>query len=111
MALFMLSLGGIPPTVGFMGKLLIFRASIDAGLIGLTVVGVLTSAAAIYFYLRVVVYMYMRPAPDAAPSYERYWPTELGLVLSSVGVLAFGILPGLLSPWLDRAGLIFGFGG
>jgi NADH:ubiquinone oxidoreductase subunit 2 (subunit N) len=46
-----------------MGKLLIFRAAVDAGLVGLVIVGVLTSAVGAYYYLRVVVYMYMRPAP------------------------------------------------
>ena len=61
----MLSLGGIPPTVGFMGKLLIFRSAVDAGLVGLAIVGVLASAAGVYYYLRVVVYMYMRPSPRA----------------------------------------------
>jgi len=65
MAVFMLSLGGIPPMAGFMGKLLIFKAAVDAGLVGLVIVGVLTSAVGAYYYLRVVVYMYMRPAPDA----------------------------------------------
>ena len=57
----MLSLGGIPPMAGFMGKLFIFRAAVDAGLVGLVIVGVLTSAVGAYYYLRVVVYMYMRP--------------------------------------------------
>ena len=68
MAVFLLSLAGIPPTAGFVAKLYIFQAAVGAQLYGLAVVGVLTSVLGAYYYLRVVVYMYMRPAegePDA----------------------------------------------
>ena len=70
MAVFMLSLGGIPPTVGFMGKLFIFRAAVDAGLVGLAIVGVLASAAGAYYYLRVVSTCTCgrRPRPARCPS-------------------------------------------
>ncbi len=108
MAAFMLSLGGVPPTVGFMGKLLLFRASVDAGLLGLTVLAVLASAAGIYYYLRVVVYMYMRPSPDGITVPERHWTTELALAVSAVGVVLLGVLPNLLGDWLSRTGLLFG---
>ena len=60
MALFMLSLTGMPPTVGFIGKFYIFRAAIDADLIWLALVGVITSLISAYYYLRVIVVMYMR---------------------------------------------------
>ena len=60
MTVFMLALGGIPPTAGFLGKYLVFRSAIDAGLVSLVIIGVLNSAASVYFYLRVVVAMYMR---------------------------------------------------
>ncbi len=62
MAVFMLSLAGVPPTAGFIGKLLVFQAAVGAQAYGLAVLGVLTSALGAYYYLRVVVYMYMRPA-------------------------------------------------
>jgi NADH-quinone oxidoreductase subunit N len=62
MAVFLLSLAGIPPTAGFVGKLFIFQAAIGGQLYLLAIVGVLTSALGAYYYLRVVVYMYMRPA-------------------------------------------------
>ncbi|HTS82434.1 MAG TPA: NADH-quinone oxidoreductase subunit N, partial [Myxococcaceae bacterium] len=107
MAVFMLSLGGIPPMAGFMGKLLIFRAAVDAGLVGLVIVGVLTSAVGAYYYLRVVVYMYMRPAPDAGALPERSFATELALVLSTVAVVVLGIVPGVTSAWLSRGGSLF----
>jgi len=59
---FLLSLAGIPPTAGFVGKLFIFQAAVGGQLYTLALVGVLTSALGAYYYLRVVVYMYMRPA-------------------------------------------------
>jgi NADH-quinone oxidoreductase subunit N len=62
MAVFLLSLAGIPPTAGFVGKLYLFQAAVGAELYGLAVLGVLTSVMGAYYYLRVVVYMYMRPA-------------------------------------------------
>ena len=60
MLMFMLSLGGIPPTAGFMGKLWLFGAAIDAGYTWLAVIGVLNSAISLYYYLRVVVFMYLK---------------------------------------------------
>jgi NADH-quinone oxidoreductase subunit N len=93
MAVFMFALAGIPPTAGFLGKFYIFRASIEAGLTGLTVIGVLNSALAVYFYLRVVVMMYMKPSTGDA------WPAPasphvtLALVLAAAGVLYFGLHP------------------
>jgi NADH-quinone oxidoreductase subunit N len=107
MAVFMLSLGGIPPMAGFMGKLLIFKAAVDAGLVGLVIVGVLTSAVGAYYYLRVVVYMYMRPAPEAGALPERNLATELALVLSTVAVVVLGVLPGITTTWLSRGGALF----
>ena len=60
MLLFMLSLGGIPPTAGFMGKFWLFGAAIDSGYVWLAVIGVLNSAISLYYYLRIVVFMYLK---------------------------------------------------
>ncbi len=110
MAAFMLSLAGIPPTVGFMGKLLIFSAAVDAGLLGLAIVGVLASVAGTYYYLRVVVYMFMRPlGAGESTSAFRHWTTETALVCSAVAVVLLGIVPGPLSAWFSRAGMLFNF--
>ena len=66
LALFLLSLVGIPPTAGFVGKFYLFGAAVRAGYVWLAVIGVLNSAIAAYYYLRVIVYMYMRePEGDA----------------------------------------------
>jgi NADH-quinone oxidoreductase subunit N len=108
MAAFMLSLGGIPPMVGFMAKLLVFRSAVDAGLAGLVVVGALTSAVGAYYYLRVVVYMFMRPPPEKAAVPERIWSTELALAVTAVAVVLLGVAPALVSRWLVPAGQLFG---
>jgi NADH-quinone oxidoreductase subunit N len=108
MALFMLSLGGVPPTVGFLGKLFLFGAAVDAGLLGLAVVGVLSSAVGVYYYLRVVVYMFMRTAPADATEPPRQWTIETALVLSAIAVVGLGVMPGTITGWLSRAGMLFG---
>ncbi|UCE02556.1 MAG: NADH-quinone oxidoreductase subunit N [Candidatus Latescibacterota bacterium] len=61
MALFMIALGGLPPTAGFFGKYSLFRTAIDAGLVSLVVIAVLNTLVSVYYYLRVIVAMYMRP--------------------------------------------------
>ena len=63
MLLFMLSLGGIPPTAGFMGKFWLFGAAIESGYIWLAVIGVLNSAVSLYYYIRIVVYMMLKNEP------------------------------------------------
>jgi formate hydrogenlyase subunit 3/multisubunit Na+/H+ antiporter MnhD subunit len=67
MTVFMLSLGGIPPTAGFFGKYSLFKAAIDAGLVGLVIVAVLNSLVSVYYYLRVVVAMSMQPERAVVP--------------------------------------------
>ena len=94
MAILLLSLTGIPPTVGFFAKLYILLAVVDAGLVWLAVVIVLNAALAAFYYLRVIVYMYMRD-PEADPAPIDASPLgNLGLALSVIGVLALGLFPG-----------------
>ncbi|MEP7120704.1 MAG: NADH-quinone oxidoreductase subunit N [Byssovorax sp.] len=94
-SLFLLSLAGIPPTAGFFGKLYIVKGAIGAGLYPLSVILLLNSALGAYYYLRVMVFMYMRePAPGAAfakPMKSGYVTTAL--VLAAVAVMALGIWP------------------
>jgi NADH-quinone oxidoreductase subunit N len=100
---FLLSLAGVPPTAGFFGKLYLLRASIGAGLTTLAVLLLLNSVVAAYYYLRVMVYMYMREpapgAPIAVPMRSGYVNAALGL--SAAGVLFLGIFP---TSWLELAG-------
>ncbi len=94
-ALFLLSLAGIPPTAGFFGKWFIFRAAIDAGLYWLTILAVVNSVVGAYYYLRVLVYMYMREpaagAPIATPMRSNY--VTAALLVSAALVLALGLAP------------------
>jgi NADH-quinone oxidoreductase subunit N len=94
-SLFLLSLIGVPPTAGFFGKLYVLRASIGAGLYALSVILVLNSALAAYYYLKVLVYMYMRePAPGAPVARPMKSGYVVGaLVVSAVLVLGLGVWP------------------
>jgi NADH-quinone oxidoreductase subunit N len=95
MLLFMLSLGGIPPTAGFMGKFWLFSAAIDAGYYWLAVIGVLNSAVSLYYYIRVVVFMYLKK--ETIGSEPRTSPAlALALAVAVVATLVLGVYPRLL---------------
>jgi NADH-quinone oxidoreductase subunit N len=98
MAIFMFSLTGVPPTAGFMGKFYIFRAVIDADLIWLAIIGVITSLISAYYYLRIIIIMYMRPGEPETRS--ETWLDTTVMVTGLLTVL-LGILPG---PLLALAG-------
>ncbi len=105
---FLLSLGGFPPTVGFIGKWYIFNAAIQEGMYALAIIGVLTSVISVFFYLRIVVMMYMsdETAPEGRPAVSPV--TTVGLVVAFAGVLYLGVLPGgLLSLAADSVASIF----
>ena len=92
LTLFLLSLAGVPLTSGFVGKLLVFGAAVEAGYSWLVVVGVLASAIAAFFYLRVMVAMYMqeREGPEEP---TRFGPLATGVVaLTAVATIVFGLL-------------------
>lgn len=67
LSIFLFSLAGIPPFVGFVGKYYVFAAAVNAGLVPLAIVGVLASAASVYYYLRVMVYLYFKEAHKDLP--------------------------------------------
>jgi len=98
MTLFLLSLTGIPPTAGFFGKFYVILAAVQAGgpLTFLAVLAVLNAAAAAFYYLRVVVYMFMRdPGEEIAvqPHGRLVWT---GLAVTTVLTIVLGLFPGLL---------------
>lgn len=93
MALFMLSLAGIPPTAGFMGKLYIFTAAIKSGYIWLVILGAVNSVISIAYYLRVIVVMYFQqPAPGFATPASTA-AMSIAMTLAAAGVLILGIFP------------------
>ena len=106
MTLFLLSLAGIPPTAGFIAKVSVFSAAIDAGYWDLVLIGVLASVAAAFFYLRVIVLMYMQePADEPVP--ER--PTGLAgpvLAVAAAATLALGVFPGLIVDVIREASVL-----
>ncbi|GIL18981.1 MAG: NADH-quinone oxidoreductase subunit N [Candidatus Jettenia caeni] len=93
MSLFMLSMAGIPPTAGFVGKFYIFSAAIKSGYIGLAVIGVINSVISVFYYLRIMVIMYMKePTRDFNPL--TLSPLiVVAVVLSVIGTLHLGIFP------------------
>src|SRR5438128_2470198 len=108
MTIFLLSLGGFPPTAGFIAKWYIFTAAVKAGYYWLAIIGVLTSVISVFFYLRIVVMMYMSPA--AAPVRVPPVPKIAGaaLILSALAIFYLGILPTHVLDWVAAStGTIF----
>lgn len=101
MAIFMISLAGLPPTAGFFGKFYVFNAAIQAGQLGLVIVGALTSVVSVYYYLRVVYYMVMRPAAAERVVYASS-PVLIGLAIMVMGVLLLGVYPTPAIGWLGQ---------
>ncbi|MGH7311333.1 MAG: NADH-quinone oxidoreductase subunit N, partial [Candidatus Rokuibacteriota bacterium] len=100
LSLFLLSLVGIPPLAGFVGKVYLFGAAVRAGFIWLAVIAVLNSALAAYYYLRVIVYMYMRDPEGATASPVPSFAGALGLAIALVGIVLLGVVP---APFADLA--------
>ncbi len=93
MTVFLLSLGGFPPTAGFIGKWYIFSAAIQEGYYGLAIIGVLSSVVSVFYYLRIVVMMYMA---EGEAEFEAPRPGPVGMAalgLAAAGILYLGILP------------------
>lgn len=109
-SLFLVSLAGLPPTAGFFGKWFVFRAAIDSGFYTLTVIAFLNSVIGVYYYLRVMVFMYMREpaagAPVAVPMRSGY--VTAALLLSAILVLLLGIVPSQSLDMAIKAASIFG---
>jgi NADH-quinone oxidoreductase subunit N len=105
MAIFLLSLAGIPPSAGFIAKVNVFAAAIGAGHWPLVLVGVVASVAAAFFYLRVIVLMFMQEPTDdfeldAAPV------VNVAVAVPAVLTLVLGIVPGLVSGPIEQASVL-----
>jgi NADH-quinone oxidoreductase subunit N len=99
MTIFLLSLGGFPPTAGFIAKWYVFTAAVNAGYYWLAIIGVLTSVISVFFYLRIVVMMYMTPSdtPARFPLVPRI--AGAALVVSAVIIVYLGVLPARVLDW------------
>jgi len=105
MAFFMLSLTGVPATAGFIGKFLVFGASIEAGLIWLAVIGVVTSVFSAYYYVRVIVNMYLRESDKPVETEGETPFVQYAAYISFTAVLVLGLFPALALNLLGGAQL------
>jgi NADH-quinone oxidoreductase subunit N len=105
--IFLLSLIGVPLTGGFFGKFYIFKAALDANLIWLSVLGLLNSAVAAYYYLRIIVVMYMHEPGDSTLTLQ---PPSAGiqatLWATALGTLILGIFPSLILNFATSSSLL-----
>lgn len=104
-ALFMASLTGLPPTAGFLGKFYLFTAALQAGLLWLAVVGVLTSVISVAYYLRAAYVAYLGPERSGVRVHRAPW-AGVGLAFSAAATLLFGLLPGPLTSWAQRVAVL-----
>ena len=107
MLIFMLSLGGIPPTAGFMGKLWLFSAAIESGLVWLAVIFVVNSVISLYYYYRVIVFMWLKDETTGSDLVLSPAMTT-ALVIAVVGSLLFGVYPQVLFDHAQVAADAFG---
>ena len=98
MTLFLLSLAGVPPTGGFAAKFIILAAAIDAHYYWLAVIGVISAAIALFFYAKIIFYMYMKDAPGDTPIEETGWSYRFVFFITATGTLVLGLYPG---PFID----------
>ncbi len=104
LALAMLALAGIPPTAGFVGKFLIFSAALRSGEVSLAIIGILSAAISIFFYLQVAVNLYLHPAGVQTDPAPPSLPELTVLALGAAVVVILGVFPG---PFLDLIASIF----
>jgi NADH-quinone oxidoreductase subunit N len=104
MTVFLLSLIGVPLTGGFFGKFYIFRAALDSHLVWLAVLGLLNSAVAAYYYLRLLVVMYMHEPGEVTNALEAPGPAlQAALILPALGTFFLGIMPGTVLSFTQAA--------
>ena len=101
LALSMFALAGIPPTAGFMGKFAIFSAAVKGNEISLAVIGIITAVISVYYYLRVVATLYMRPAETEKVANRATLPEMTALCVTSAVILLLGVYPGPLLDLID----------
>ncbi len=106
MTIFMLSLIGVPLTGGFFGKFYIFKAALDSNLVWLTVLGLLNSAVAAYYYLRILVVMYFREPGEAAENIPPAGAAlQIAVYAAALGTVLLGIFPSTVLDFATKAAL------
>ena len=102
MTVSLLSMAGIPPLAGFVGKFFLFSAAIDAGYLGIAVLGFVLSMVSVYYYLNVVKSMYLGEAADERP-FVLSIPVQCTVLFAMAATLFWGVYPGPLSRLADIA--------
>ncbi|MBC7464890.1 MAG: NADH-quinone oxidoreductase subunit N [Bdellovibrio sp.] len=102
LTVFLLSLAGLPPTLGFFGKLYLFSSAVNEGLIWLSLWGVINSVIAVYYYLRPIVMMYMREG-DCDIADEGSYATTVLIVVAAILILTLGLASGPLFSMIERS--------
>jgi NADH-quinone oxidoreductase subunit N len=103
MTIFLFSLAGVPPAAGFIGKFYLFAGAIQKGYIWLAVIGVLNSAASAYYYLRIMVYMYMKEPTEEFDWVQVTAPVTLALIIAVAGTLIPGVVPSIILQYAQAA--------
>jgi len=104
LAFFLISLIGIPMTGGFFAKFYVFSASLQSGLVGLTIIGVINSAVGAYYYLKLIVVMYMREAEEDVPLLPVSLTLKAAVAISIAATLYLGVLPDRILGFLQESG-------
>jgi NADH-quinone oxidoreductase subunit N len=106
LTVFLLSMIGVPLTAGFFGKFYIFQAALQSHLVWLAILGLLNSAVAAYYYLRILVVMYMKEPGEFAISLEPLGPgMRAALILPAAGTFLLGIFPGLILSFAGKSAM------
>ncbi len=96
MTICMFSLSGLPPTAGFMSKFYIFKNAIESGHTAIALTGIITSIVSVYYYLRVVYFMFMKDATEATPGTDSGVFATGAMAISILGIIGIGLFPGPL---------------
>lgn len=109
MTIFLLSLTGIPPLAGFVGKLQLFSAAVDAELWTLAVIGILTSVVSLYYYFRIVYRMMLHQDVESEGAVEKPrmgFTLGVAMAVNLAGTVLIGIVPNSVLVWISQAGLL-----
>jgi NADH-quinone oxidoreductase subunit N len=87
------ALSGIPPFIGFAAKFVVFRAAVNEGFVWLAVIGVVNSLISVFYYVRVIYVLYMRPLPEKSPDYGFSFAVCATASIAALGTLLLGIYP------------------
>jgi NADH-quinone oxidoreductase subunit N len=93
LTLFLLSMAGIPLTSGFIGKYGLFSSAVNAGEVPLVILAVLTSVVSVFYYLRVIIFMFMKEPTGEAVTYQGLKGAGFAAIISAAATLQFGLFP------------------